>query len=116
MENFDLTLAAVLTAPGAAAAAVTVSGVAQAIKGLAFPAAWQYGRAPMLLVASLAAALVGAAVVDAQLTMPNGALAGVLAWLAVYTGAVGTHQTITKASRVLGGTTNATGPDQEGGT
>lgn len=114
MDTFELTAAAILTAPGAATAAVLVAGVTQAVKGF-LPAAWQYGRAPMVLAAALAALLVVLAVMDAALGIPQGILPGLMAWVAVYTGAVGTHQTVTKASRVAGGTTNPAGPDQEGG-
>lgn len=90
-----------------------VAGITEAIKRLAFPAAWQYGRAPMLLAAVLAIAAVLLGSAPAQLTGET-LLALATAWLAVYTGAIGAHQTLTKAARVATGSTNPAGPD--GGT
>jgi hypothetical protein len=93
--------------------AVLVSGVAGAIKAIAFPAAWQTGRAPMVLVAGLALALVAATMVQLGLDFgrPETWIAGVSAWLTVYTAAIGVHQTATKATRAIAGTTDTRGPD-----
>lgn len=111
--ELDLTLAAVRTAAGAAAASFMVAGVVQAVKAVAFPAVWQYGRAPMILAALLALALAIGATLDVGLSLadPSVLFSVVLVWLAVYTGAIGTHQTVSKAGRVVAGTTDPAGPD-----
>ena len=94
--------------PELVAAIALVAGLTEAVKRLVFPDAWQYGRAPMLLAALLAA---GAVALGSAATLPPIDLAA--AWLAVYTGAVGAHQSVTKAARVVAGTTDTAGPDDE---
>lgn len=99
--------------PTAVAAAVAlVAGVTQVVKVVAFPDAWHYGRAPLVLAALLALLAVVASTVQAGAGFgdPLGLAA---AWLAIYTGSVGAHQTITKIGRVAAGTTDPAGPDVE---
>lgn len=93
--------------------AVVVAGVVQALKALAFPASWQTGRAPMVAAAILSALAVIAGAMQLALDLADPATWMVLvtAWLTVYTAAVGTHQTVSKAGRVIAGTTNPQGPD-----
>lgn len=86
-----------------------VAGITEAVKRIAFPDAWHYGRAPLILAALLA--LLGTIVNAWPLTSTSDPIELVTTWLAVYTGAVGAHQTVTKAPRVATGTTNPAGPD-----
>lgn len=97
--------------------AVLVTGLVQALKALAFPAAWQTGRAPMVAAAILSALAVVAGFVQIGLSLadPNAWTAAVAAWLTVYTASVGVHQTVAKVSRVAAGTTNRAGPDDASG-
>jgi hypothetical protein len=111
----ELTLAAVLTAAGAAVAGGLVATVVQALKPL-LPDAWSYGRAPMLMAAVLSGGVTGLAVVDAGWALSaNAVFGGLLTWFGVYTAAVGTHATVSKASRVIAGTTDPAGPDDAPG-
>ena len=105
--------AAILTAVGGGIA--LVAGIAEAIKQLAFPAGWQNGRAPMILVAALAAVLtaLGIAQLGLSYATPGTWQAAAAAWLTIYTGAIGVHQTVTKSARIAGGTTDPSGPDAE---
>lgn len=108
MGSEELTALTALVAGSAA----LVAGLTQAMKVLVFPASWQTGRAPMVAAAVLSALAVIGAVVEAGLGLaPATVTAGLTAWLTVYTAAVGTHQTVAKAGRVLTGTTNPSGPD-----
>ena len=108
--------AIVLTAAGAAVGGTAVASVAQLFKAV-LPTNWQTGRAIIAIVYLLAALLVIGAIVVAP-PMEGGpvmaALAGVLAWQAVATAAIGTNQLARKAQDIAGGTTNPTGPDISG--
>lgn len=100
-----------LADPATVGAAIgLVAGITQVIKVVAFPDAWHYGRAPMLLAATLALLVVVTSTVTAGLGFgdPLGLAA---TWLAIYTGSVGAHQTVTKIGRVAAGATDPTGPD-----
>lgn len=109
MELTDATglLAVLATAAGSTAALVA------ALKGLAFPDAWQHGRAPMVAAAIIAAAFVGLGIWQLALPLtPATITAAVAGWLLVYTGAIGARENVTKAARIVAGTTNRTGPDE----
>lgn len=109
--DFDLT--ALFSAPGAVAGGAAVAAVVAALKGLVLPTSWQHGRAPMLVAAFLSAALVVAAEQVAARAVDGAVLVtDVLTWATVYTASIGTHQTVSKATRVATGTTDPTGPDR----
>lgn len=96
-----------------ASSGALVAGVVQALKAIAFPATWQTGRAPMVAAAILSALAVIGALLQLQLdlTAPATWSAFITAWLLVYGAAVAAHQTVTKAARIVAGTTDPTGPD-----
>ena len=95
-----------------AAAIALVAGITQAIKALVFPESWHYGRAPMILAAILALALALAGALPFGPAADDELVALATTWLAIYTGAVGTHQTVAKIGRLAAGTTNPSGPDE----
>ncbi len=108
----ELTLAMVLTAAGAAVAGGLVAGIVQVLKPL-LPSAWQHGRAPMLLAALGALVLTALAVSAAGLPLDaNGIFVAILTWYGVYAAAIGSHATVSKAARVVSGTTDPAGPDR----
>lgn len=108
----ELTLGMVLTTAGASVVGGFIAGVVEVLKGTLLPASWSTGRAPMLLAALLAAAVTALALLDAQLGFsPGSVFVAFLTWFGVYAAAIGTHATVTKAGRVMRGTTDPAGPD-----
>lgn len=92
---------------------VAIAGVVQLLKATVFPDAWHNGRAPMIASAALAIAAVVLAARQLGLDLGDFTTwqAILTSFLAVYGTAIGTHQTVSKAGRVMAGTTNPQGPD-----
>jgi hypothetical protein len=99
-----------------ASASATTAALVAALKALAFPDAWQHGRAPMIAAAIIAAGFTALGAWQLALPVePGSVVAAVTGWLMVYTGAIGTRETVTKAARVVAGTTNPAGEDRAAG-
>jgi hypothetical protein len=111
MGELPVPLAEVFTAPGAIVWAGALAGLVELLKR-AVPAMPTSGRGVLYAVMALAALLVLAAAYDLRPTITGSAIVGaVLTWAAVVTAASGSFEVVSKAGRIMQGTTDPGGPD-----
>ena len=111
MEAFELAI--LFTAAGALVGAGVVKAIASVIKSFGFLP--EHGRIWLVATAILAAGLIGLALLDIEWLggddLGQDILVIILAWLNIYTSAVGVHETAVKVQDVVSGNTNPSGPD-----
>lgn len=112
MEGFELAI--LFTTAGAFVGASLLKIIVSAGKNAGLIP--EHGRGILYVTAVLAAGLIVLALLDADFIRDG--LSGqdiltiILAWLGIYTSAVGVHETAAKVQNIVQGTTNPVGPDE----